>query len=282
MPTLPLPPVVLDRPEPSAELSTLITIMAALRTPDFGCPWDLKQDFASIAPYTIEEAHEVAEAISRKDLEDLKDELGDLLLQVVYHARMAEELGAFAMPDVILAITTKLIRRHPHVFGDARTLAPEQVKQLWDEIKAGEKASRAQRDGLSNNAKPRTLDGVPRGLPSSQRAIRLQQKAAKVGFDWQAPAPVLDKIAEELDECRVALASGDRTALRDEIGDLLFAAINLARHADIDPDMALEATNQKFLKRFAAVEDQLAHHGKKPADATLDEMEALWVKAKAL
>jgi nucleoside triphosphate diphosphatase len=276
----PLAPIILEDPQPSSELSALVAIMAALRTPETGCAWDLKQDFASIAPYTIEEAHEVAEAISRNDLDDLKEELGDLLLQVVYHARMAEETGAFALPDVIEAITAKLIRRHPHVFGDARHLPPDEVKRIWDRIKASEKRDRAYRRGETLSGEARTLDGVPRGLPASQRALRIQQKAARVGFDWKAPAPVLDKIAEELAECRAALEAGDQQALLGEIGDLLFAAINLARHAGIDPDQALEMTNQKFLTRFARVEDGLAATGLKPADASLEQMEDLWIKAK--
>jgi nucleoside triphosphate diphosphatase len=275
-----LPSIRLDNPQPSSDLAELVQLMAALRTPVSGCPWDLEQNFSTIAPYTIEEAHEVAEAITRGDMEDLCDELGDLLLQVVFHARMAEEAGAFAMPDVIRAISTKLIRRHPHVFTEARNLAPDAVKQLWGEIKRAEKAEKATRRGLVATAPARTLDGVPAGLPATQRAVRIQQKAAMVGFDWNEPAPVLDKIAEELGECAAALRSGDNAALEGEIGDLIFAAINLARHAGIDPDMALARTNQKFVSRFGMVEDALAKAGSTPKEASLEEMERLWVAAK--
>ncbi len=276
----PLPPVRLDDPKPSDDIADLVALMAALRTPGTGCPWDLEQDFATIAPYTIEEAHEVAEAIARGDLEDLRDELGDLLLQVVFHARMAEERGAFALPDVIRAISEKLIRRHPHVFTEARSLPPAEVKLLWNSIKRQEKAERAARRGIAAETPPRALDGVPAGLPAMQRALRIQLKAAKVGFDWPRPEPVLDKIAEELAECREALSSGDAAHLEGEIGDLLFAVINLARHARIDPDMALARTNAKFMDRFGKVEDALAAEGRGPSGASLEEMEALWVKAK--
>jgi nucleoside triphosphate diphosphatase len=287
--------VILSDPLPSRHLSDLVAIMAALRTPQTGCPWDLEQSFASIAPYTIEEAFEVAEAIGRNDAEDLRDELGDLLLQVIFHARMAEEQGLFALPDVIEAISTKLIRRHPHVFTDARHLPPDAVKALWASIKAEEKLEKAVRRNQLPSQKPRTLDGVPTALPATQRALKLQQKAASVGFDWPSAEPVFAKIAEELAECQVAFeerksartqyatkAQSDTHAnLAGEIGDLLFAVINLARHVGIDADQALALTNAKFERRFASVEDGLAAKGLTPQQASLDDMESLWTAAKA-
>jgi len=265
---------------PSRDIQRLLEIMAALRTPDTGCPWDLKQDFASIAPYTIEEAYEVADAIARADLDDLKDELGDLLLQVVFHARMAEEQGEFAFGDVVLAITQKLIRRHPHVFGDTADLTPDEVKGLWERIKAQEKAERASRRG-GQEAEAGALAGVPTALPALTRALKLQQKASKVGFDWNDPKAVLAKIREEADEIEAALAESDRDAAAGEIGDLIFALVNLARHLDIDPDAALRSTNAKFERRFAAIEAALSRRGKTPGEATLAEMDALWDEAKA-
>ncbi|MGD9922325.1 MAG: nucleoside triphosphate pyrophosphohydrolase [Pseudorhodoplanes sp.] len=264
---------------PSRDIARLIEIMAALRTPGTGCPWDLKQDFATIAPYTIEEACEVADAIARDDLDDLKDELGDLLLQVVFHARMAQEQGAFAFGDVVQAITEKLIRRHPHVFGDTADLTPDQVKGLWDRIKAEEKAERRRRRGKDDEAG--ALAGVPAALPALSRALKLQQKASKVGFDWNDPRAVLAKIREEADEIEAALDAKDRDAATGEIGDLMFALVNLARHLDVDPDAALRATNVKFERRFAAIEAALLRVGKTPSEATLAEMDALWDQAKA-
>ena len=268
---------------PSRDIAVLIDIMAALRTPKTGCPWDLEQNFATIAPYTIEEAYEVADAIGRGDLEDLKDELGDLLLQVVFHARMAEEEGIFAFGDVVQAITEKLIRRHPHVFGDARDMSPEAVKGLWDKIKADEKAARAAARAASRQSPPPgragALAGVPTGLTALTRALKLQQKAGKVGFDWNDPRAVLAKIREEADEIEAEL-DGDRAAAEGEIGDLLFAVVNLARHLDIDPEAALRTTNLKFERRFGAIEDALASKGKTPAESTLAEMDALWDEAK--
>ena len=264
--------------KPSRDIQRLIEIMAALRTPDTGCPWDLKQNFATIAPYTIEEAHEVADAIERNDLDDLKDELGDLLLQVMFHARMAQEQDAFAFGDVVQAITEKLIRRHPHVFGDTRHLTPDEVKGLWDKIKAEEKAARRQRRGIDDEAG--ALAGIPSGLPALTRALKLQQKASKVGFDWNDPRAVLDKIKEETAEIERALDAGDRDAVADEIGDLMFALVNLARHLDVDSETSLRGTNAKFERRFAAIEAALAQRGKTPSDATLQEMDALWDEAK--
>lgn len=271
--------------QPARDIARLIEIMAALRTPVTGCPWDLEQDFSTIIPYTIEEAYEVADAVARADMGDLAEELGDLLLQVVFHARMAEEAGFFAFPDVVEAITTKLIRRHPHVFGDARDLPPDEVKRMWGEIKAQEKAERAARRavaGLPTDTTGRTLDGIPATFPALTRALKLQEKAGKVGFDWQDARQVLAKIREETEEVSVALEAGGTEAIRDEIGDMLFAVVNLARHAGVDPEAALRGTNDKFSRRFGHVEDRLAESGRHPAQASLDEMEALWVEAKGV
>lgn len=264
--------------KPSREIARLIEIMAALRTPGTGCPWDLEQDFSSIAPYTIEEAYEVADAIERSDLEGLKDELGDLLLQVVFHARMAQEQGRFDFGDVVSAITTKLIRRHPHVFGDARDLTPGAVKGLWDRIKAEEKAERRER---GHHEATGALAGVPVAQPALTRALKLQQKAGKVGFDWNDPRAVLAKIREEAAEIEAELDAGNRADAGREVGDLLFAVVNLARHLDADPEAVLRTTNAKFERRFAAIERALAARGKTPADSTLAEMDALWDEAKA-
>jgi ATP diphosphatase len=259
--------------QPSREIASLIEIMARLRTPPGGCPWDLEQTFETIAPYTIEEAFEVADAIAREDLDvGLPDELGDLLLQVVFHARMAEEQERFDFGDVVQAITEKLIRRHPHVFGDAGRHTPDQVKALWHEIKAKERAARGEIDT------PRTLDGVPVALPSLMRAQKLQERAAKVGFDWSNARDVLDKIAEEAAEIEPVL--NNPAAAMEEIGDLLFAAVNLARHAKVDAESALRAANIKFERRFQSIEDALARQNRAPAEATLDEMEELWKDAK--
>jgi ATP diphosphatase len=266
--------------KPSSDIARLIEIMAALRTPGTGCPWDLEQDFSTIAPYTIEEAYEVADAIERGDFDDLRDELGDLLLQVVFHARMAQEAGLFAFGDVVQAITEKLVRRHPHVFGDTTSLSPEAVKGLWDQIKSQEKADRAARRG-GDSADKSALAGVPPTLPALTRALKLQQKAGKVGFDWNDPHAVLAKIREEADEISAALASGDRAGAAQETGDLMFAVVNLARHLDADPEAALRATNAKFERRFAFIENALAARGKTPEQSSLDEMDGLWNAAKA-
>lgn len=266
--------------KPSRDISRLIEIMAALRNPDTGCPWDKEQNFATIAPYTIEEAHEVGDAIARGDLDDLRDELGDLLLQVVFHARMAEEEGAFAFPDVVEAITTKLIRRHPHVFGDEEARAAGAAKGVWEKIKAEEKRERAARGG--SEPQRSLLESVPAGLPALTRAVRLQEKASTVGFDWNDPKAVLAKVREEIGEIEVELDRNPQAVerLEDEIGDLFFVVANLARHLKIDPEHALRRTNAKVIRRFAAIEKALAAEGRSPADATLDEMEALWQKAK--
>jgi nucleoside triphosphate diphosphatase len=266
---------------PSRDIGRLIEIMAALRTPKTGCPWDLEQNFATIAPYTLEEAYEVADAIARDDFADLEEELGDLLLQVVFHARMAQEQGAFDFGDVVEAINTKLIRRHPHVFGDRRAKDPQSVKGLWEEIKAQEKQAKQQAKPAGGNpANNGALAGVPVALPALTRALKLQTRASKVGFDWNDPRAVLRKIREEADEIEAAL-DGDSSDAAAEVGDLLFAAVNLARHLDADPEAVLRATNQKFERRFAAIESALGARGKAPQDATLAEMDALWNEAKA-
>ena len=262
----------------SKDIRTLIDIMAALRTPVTGCPWDLEQDFASIAPYTIEEAYEVADAIARNDLLDLKDELGDLLLQVVFHARMAEEAGVFAFGDVVEAISTKMIRRHPHVFATTEAETPEDVKRNWEDIKAEEKAERHASRGAAIPAS--LLDDVPLALPALQRAVKLQKRASRVGFDWDDAGRVLDKIKEEIDEVSDALRDGDEAGKTDEIGDLLFAVANLARHAGIDPEAALRGTNDKFVRRFSHIEDRARETGASLKALSLDQMENWWVEAK--
>jgi nucleoside triphosphate diphosphatase len=266
---------------PSRDISRLIEIMAALRTPVTGCPWDLEQNFATIVPYTIEEAYEVADAITRYDFEDLREELGDLLLQVVYHARMAEEQNAFAFGDVVEAITKKMIRRHPHVFADQDgNIAPAGVKSAWERIKAEEKAERAARRPPEETAHRSLLSSVKAGLPPLTRAMELQRKASTVGFDWNDPRAVLAKIREEADEIEAALDRNNKQEMAEETGDLLFALVNLARHVDADPDAALRSTNAKFERRFAYIERALAAKGRSLADATLQEMDALWNEAK--
>jgi ATP diphosphatase len=271
--------------QPSRELSRLIEIMAALRTPGTGCPWDLEQNFSTIAPYTIEEAYEVSDAIDRGDMTDLRDELGDLLLQVVYHARMAEEAGDFALPDVIEAITSKMIRRHPHVFGDAVARAAGTAKGHWDQIKAEEKAAR-RLERLAKGYDPEDhgkgfLDGLPLAVPALVRALKLQQKAATVGFDWGDAAPILDKIEEEIGELRAAISAGRQQDIKDEFGDILFAVVNLGRHLNVESEAALAGTNHKFLSRFHHVEERLISAGSSLQEATLEEMEKLWQEAKS-
>jgi len=265
---------------PSRDISRLIEIMAQLRTPVTGCPWDLEQNFATIAPYTIEEAYEVADAIARGDLDDLREELGDLLLQVVYHTRLAEEENAFAFGDVVEAITRKMIRRHPHVFADNNgKLAPAAVKSAWERIKAEEKAERAARRPQQHE-QASLLSGVKPGQPALSRAMELQRKASTVGFDWNDPRAVLNKIREEADEIEAALDHSDPEKLSDETGDLLFAVVNLARHVGADPEMALRGTNAKFERRFAYIERALAAQGRSLDEASLSEMDALWNEAK--
>jgi ATP diphosphatase len=259
--------------KPSRDIGRLIEIMAALRTPGSGCPWDLEQTFDTIAPYTLEEAYEVADAIARGDLDHLKDELGDLLLQVVFHARMAQEQSKFDFGGVVEAITTKLIRRHPHVFADEHGQTAEAVKGLWERIKAEEKADRGEEPEGA-------LSGVAVALPALTRALKLQNKAGQVGFDWNDPRAVLAKIREEADEIEAALDAQDEAHAATEVGDLLFAVVNLARHLQADPEGILRATNRKFERRFASIERALAAQGKRPQDATLAEMDALWDAAK--
>jgi nucleoside triphosphate diphosphatase len=258
--------------------------MDRLRTPVTGCPWDLEQDFSSIAPYTIEEAYEVADAIERGDLEDLKDELGDLLLQVVFHARMAEEAGAFDFGDVVHAITTKMIRRHPHVFGNLDADDAVAVKKRWEAIKSEEKAERATRRGANGASEGEAglLNDVPIALPALTRAVKLQKRAGTVGFDWNDPHAVIAKIREELDEFESELVGerGRHSRLEDELGDILFAVANLARHVAVEPETALRGSNEKFRRRFRHIETELQRWGRDIAEASLDEMEALWVEAK--
>lgn len=277
--------------KPSENISRLIEIMAALRTPNSGCPWDLEQDFASIAPYTIEEAYEVADAIERGDMEDLRLELGDLLLQSVYHARLAEEAGHFKFDDVVHGITEKMIRRHPHVFGDASGSAEEysavgMAKGTWERIKTEEKAEiAAKRAAMGLPAKSgqeSLLDDVPSTLPGLAQAVKLQNKASKVGFDWNDPRAVIDKVREEVAEVEEVLddTTPDHEHLEEEIGDVLFTLANLARHLDIDPDKALRKTNSKFRKRFRYIEDNVKNVGHSMESADLDTMEQLWIDSK--
>jgi nucleoside triphosphate diphosphatase len=253
------------------KLDTLRAIMAALRAPGTGCPWDLEQDFASIAPFTIEEAYEVADAIERGDKADLCEELGDLLLQVVYHAQLACEEKSFTFDDVVEAICRKMIRRHPHVFGDEQARSAKLAKGFWDEMKAREKTTADRSQSI--------LDGVPVALPAMTRAVKLQAKAAKVGFDWPSIDFVYDKMNEEIAELREETAKDRQMA---EYGDLLFAMANLGRHLDIDPERALRSANEKFLRRFRYIEDELAKRGSSPERSSLAEMDALWDDAKAL
>jgi len=269
--------------KPGKDIEDLIAIMARLRTPEIGCPWDLAQNFSTIAPYTIEEAYEVADAIERGDLDDLKDELGDLLLQVVFHARMAEEDDRFAFADVVEAITTKLIRRHPHVFGDVDAADAGAVKANWDQIKVEEKAERAARRRTNGGGAPGgLLSDVPVALPALTRAEKLQKRAGKVGFDWNDPKAVIAKLREEISEIEVELSGNAPThdRLQDEVGDLLFAVANLARHLKIEPETALRRANAKFVRRFGHIESELSRAGRELGEASLDEMEALWVEAK--
>lgn len=270
---------------PSSDIQKLLDIMATLRTPVTGCPWDLQQNFASIAPYTIEEAYEVVDAIERHDPIDLKDELGDLLLQVVFHAQMASELNFFAFPDVVEAICAKMIRRHPHVFGARKDMSPEAVKRIWSDIKEEEKRQkRTDRlaAGLPVEDHKSLLDGVPMALPGLIRAVKLQDKASRVGFDWNDPYEVLKKIREELDEVEDAMRRRADTELATEIGDVLFAVANLTRHLKIDPEAAVRLTNEKFQRRFGFIEGALASQGRQLNEATLEEMEVLWIKAKEI
>jgi len=261
---------------PREPMARLLAVMAWLRDRQHGCPWDIDQTFQTIAPYTIEEAYEVADAIERGDLPARQEELGDLLLQVVYHAQIASESKAFGFNDVAAAIADKMVDRHPHVFGDARIDTAEAQTLSWEARKAAERAAK-------QTAEPAgALDGIARALPALLRAEKIQKRAARVGFDWKETAPVIDKIEEELGELRAEIEAGtvDQARLTDELGDVLFAVANLARHCKVDPEAALRATNDKFERRFGYIERRLADQGRAPADATLDEMEALWQEAK--
>ena len=269
----------LTAPSSPYSVESLVQILAVVRNPDGGCPWDLEQDFQSIAPYTIEEAYEVVDAIERGDLDELRDELGDLLLQVVFHARLAQEAGVFSFTEVVNSICDKLVRRHPHVFGDIENLSSDAVSVQWDAIKAQEKALKATTTPAS------LLDGVPLPLPALTRAVKLQKKASTVGFDWNDARHVLDKIREETDEVAAELQTPGAEAtpaLTEEIGDLLFVVTNLARHAKVDPEQALRGANAKFERRFHHIEQQLARRGVERDAASLDDMEALWVESKQI
>ncbi|HEV7291130.1 MAG TPA: nucleoside triphosphate pyrophosphohydrolase [Devosia sp.] len=259
--------------QPSRDIARLIEIMAALRAPTSGCPWDLEQDFASIRHYTIEEAYEVADAIERNDMGDLREELGDLLLQPVYHAQMATEAGLFDIGDVVYAITEKLIRRHPHVFGETRTDSSEAAKGRWEAIKAEERAEKAARSG---DHVPSVLDDVPNVLPALARSEKLIKRAAKVGFDWPDLPSVMAKVVEELEEVKEASIRQDAAAMHEEIGDLLFAVANLARHAGVSPEAALRDANVKFTRRFHYVEERCREDRIVPSDAGLDRLEGYW------
>ncbi len=252
-------------------VADLLSLMARLRTPGSGCPWDLEQTFKTIAPYTIEEAYEVADAIERGDLQELKRELGDLLFQTVFHARMAEEAGAFDFADVARAIADKMRDRHPHVFGGAAARSSDEQTRQWEAQKAEERAAKGA-GGI--------LDDVPVGLPGLTRAVKLQRRAARVGFDWTNPRDVLDKIAEETAELVAVIDAGDKDRIEDEFGDLLFVIANLSRHLDVDPEAALRRANEKFVRRFRHIEKRLAEQQRLPREATLSEMEELWTEAK--
>ena len=266
-----------DKPAAPRTIDTLLEIMAKLRDPDGGCPWDIEQDFASIAPYTIEEAYEVADAIDQGDMDGLKSELGDLLLQVVFHAQMASEAGAFGFDDVAAAISDKMVKRHPHVFGDASVEDADAQTKAWEDQKAVERAAKAEAEGRVASV----LDDVARGLPALTRAEKLQKRAARVGFDWPSPTPVVDKVKEELAEVVAEIeAGGDPDRLEDELGDLLFTCVNLARKLGADPETALRRTNAKFERRFRAIEGYAAADRREVGRMSLDELEALWVRAK--
>ena len=259
------------------DIATLLRIMARLRDPQDGCPWDLQQDFSSIAPYTVEEAYEVADAIDRNDLHDLKDELGDLLLQVVFHAQMASEQGAFGFGDVVAAINAKMLRRHPHVFAAGQAADAGEVVANWERIKQRERAE-------AGNADTSALAGIARGLPEWQRAVKLQKRAARTGFDWPDAAPVLDKLREEVDEVQAEFAAGavedNQARLEEEIGDVLFVCANLARHAKVDVGNALRRANLKFERRFRAMEALAQARGQGMAELDLQQQEALWQAVK--
>ncbi|MGI9482520.1 MAG: nucleoside triphosphate pyrophosphohydrolase [Hyphomicrobiales bacterium] len=275
-------PIPFDHPFQEDDLSdveTLRKIMAALRDPDSGCPWDVEQTFATIAPYTIEEAYEVADAIENNDRLALCDELGDLLLQVIYHARMAEEECAFDLDDVVACICTKMLRRHPHVFGDEAARSAGVAKGFWEKIKAAEK-SEIGKSGQKPASSKSVLVDIPPNLPALMRAVKLQKRAARVGFDWPHWDDVLLKASEELGEIREAMGTGDQQKISEEIGDLLFVVANMARHHDIDPEDALRKANSKFTRRFHYIEEKLAANNRHPTDSNLEEMDGLWDEAK--
>jgi nucleoside triphosphate diphosphatase len=264
-----------EPPQDLRSIDALIEIMARLRDPDGGCPWDLEQDFASIAPYTIEEAYEVFDAIERKDFPHLKDELGDLLFQAVYHGQMASEAGHFNFADVVESVCEKMIRRHPHVFADANQRTSESQTAAWEEIKAAERAARGE-DGAATGV----LDGLPLALPALLRSLKLQKRAARVGFDWPDMDGAWAKLREEIEEFEKEVKAGDTERLLDEFGDVLFAFVNVGRFLSIDPENALRGANMKFVRRFEYIEAKLALQGKAPHDVDLDVMEALWIEAK--
>lgn len=269
--------------KPTRNITDLLRIMERLRDPETGCPWDVKQSFETIVPYTIEEVYEVADAIHRNDKVDLCDELGDLLFQIVYYARMAEEEGSFNFGDVVFAITKKMIRRHPHVFGSETQRQTGLVDGEWDRIKAEEKAERTERRriaGLEDDTPTGYLASVKNAQPVDKEAIKLQEKAAKVGFDWTTPKPILDKLNEELSELVEALSSNNKNRIEEEFGDVYFTLINLARRLTIDPEKALEKTNKKFRKRFGFIENALSKMNKNLDKTSLEEMEKLWNAAK--
>lgn len=253
----------------------LLAVMAALREPESGCPWDQQQSFASIAPYTIEEAYEVADAVERGRLDELREELGDLLLQVVYHSQMASEIGAFTFADVVDAIVRKMVRRHPHVFAGAKRNSAKELRQSWERIKAEEKAAEG-----GKGADESALDGVPLALPALARAAKLQTRAAAVGFDWREPTQVTAKVREELAEVQAAAEKGDSQAVAGEVGDALFALVNLARHLKVDPEAALRGANAKFERRFRRIEELLAREKRRPQDVDLAELDRLWEAIK--
>jgi MazG family protein len=266
----------MDAPDDLRRIDALLAIMARLRDPQRGCPWDLEQTFASIAPYTLEEAYEVADAIEREDLGDLKDELGDLLLQVVFHSQMAAEARAFSFADVVEAICDKMIRRHPHVFGGEKVASADAQTTAWEEHKRQERAARGPDAGG-------LLDDVPIALPALVRALKLQKRAASVGFDWRERTQIMAKLSEEIDELNEAIAAGaPKAKLTDELGDILFVCANLARHLGVDPEEALRATNAKFVRRFAHVEATVLASGRKLGEVSLEDMDAAWDDAKRL
>jgi ATP diphosphatase len=285
--------------QPSRDIRRLVDIMAALRDPKTGCPWDIEQSFETIVPYTLEEAYEVADAIERHDAEDLREELGDLLLQVVYHSQLAAERGFFTFEDVVEGITRKMVRRHPHVFGDAVARSAGSAKGQWERIKAEERTEKAARrtdlaarldpstgsdDPWSGNAaeRPRQLlDAIPPNFPALMLALKVQEKAAKVGFDWDAAEPIREKIEEEFEEFDAAFAEGDRDEMEKEFGDILFSLVNLGRFYKIDPEKALRGCVMKFRDRFGYIEETLARRGRSLDEASLAEMEALWIEAKS-